>query len=606
MPKSINRKLAEVLVPSTTALKESVLDDISAGVTPYATLDDLPTSNLTLGDQAFVTSNQRLYLSNGSGWYNVAMFNATPNLTISPSGAITLATDGSTPTVITLTGTDSDNADANLVYTAESDGSFGGLATLSQDSSVFTITPLAEGSATTTVSTLTFKVSDGISFGSGTTEFSLTFGPDWSSSTESKILSSDIQGGDNFGAVSISADGNYAIVGAYGEDTGGSSAGSAYIFTRSGSTWTQQQKIQASDAQGSDLFCISVSISSDGSYAIVGAYLEAGGTGDPLSNAGAAYIFTRSGSTWTQQAKITASDAQTNDQFGYSVSINGDGTYVIVGASLEDGGANDPISNAGAAYIFTRSGSTWTQQQKIQASDVAGSDFFGSSMSMSSDGTYVIVGAYNKNSQGAAYVFTRSGSTRTQQAKLESSDLQAQDNFGRQTAINSDGSYVIVGAQNEDTGGGNAGAAYIFTRSGSTWAEQAKLTASDAQADDIFGNSVSINSDGSYAIVTSAGEDGGAGDPISSAGAAYIFNRSGSTWTEQVILRASDAAVDDFFGTSVSMNSDATYVIVGARGDDNIGGVDAGAAYIFEAGQEITLVQKVQHTSMKQVNKLIL
>jgi len=245
MPKSINRKLAEVLVPSTTALKESVLDDISAGVTPYATLDDLPTSNLTLGDQAFVTSNQRLYLSNGSGWYNVAKFNATPNLTISPSGAITLATDGSTPTVITLTGTDSDNADANLIYTAELDGNFAGLATLSQDSSVFTITPLAEGVATTTSSTLTFKVSDGISFGSGTTEFSLTFGPNWSTPTESKLTASDAQATDYFGdAVAISSDGNYAIVGARGEDTGALSSGAAYIYVRSGSTWAQQAKIQ--------------------------------------------------------------------------------------------------------------------------------------------------------------------------------------------------------------------------------------------------------------------------------------------------------------------------------------------------------------------------
>ena len=225
MPKSINRKLAEVLVPSTTALKESVLDDISAGVTPYATLDDLPTSNLTLGDQAFVTSNQRLYLSNGSGWYNVAMFNATPNLTISPSGVITLATDGTTPTVITLTGTDSDNADANLFYSVESDGSFGGLGTLSQDSSVFTITPLAEGSATTTSSTLTFKVSDGINFGSGTTQFSLTFGPNWASATESKIVASDAQDNDQFGhTVSISGDGTYAIVGAILEDFGGTNA----------------------------------------------------------------------------------------------------------------------------------------------------------------------------------------------------------------------------------------------------------------------------------------------------------------------------------------------------------------------------------------------
>ena len=173
---SINRKLAELLIPSTNVMREDALDELG-GLTVYSTLDNLPTSGLSLGDQAFVSSSQRLYISNGSGWYNVAMFNATPNLTISPSGAIILATDGTTPTVITLTGTDSDNADANLIYSVESDGSFGGLGTLSQDSSVFTITPLAEESATPGSSTLTFKVSDGISFGSGTTTFSLTFGP---------------------------------------------------------------------------------------------------------------------------------------------------------------------------------------------------------------------------------------------------------------------------------------------------------------------------------------------------------------------------------------------------------------------------------------------
>jgi len=155
--------------------QEAIQEAGAGGLTVYATLDDLPASGLTAGDQAFVSSTSRFYISNGSGWYNVALINATPSLTIDPTGAIALAVDGSTPTVITLTGTDSDNADANLIYSVDSDGNFGGLATLSQDSSVFTITPLSEASATTETSTLTFKASDGISFGSGTTTFTLTF-----------------------------------------------------------------------------------------------------------------------------------------------------------------------------------------------------------------------------------------------------------------------------------------------------------------------------------------------------------------------------------------------------------------------------------------------
>ena len=144
------------------------------GVTVYATKENLPTSGLTSGDQAYVSGNRRLYISNGSGWYNVALVNATPSLTIDPTGAITLSTEG-TATTITLTATDSDNAVDGLTFSVDSDGSFGGLATVSQDSSVFTITPLSEDSATTTSSTLTFKASDGISFGSGTRTLSLTF-----------------------------------------------------------------------------------------------------------------------------------------------------------------------------------------------------------------------------------------------------------------------------------------------------------------------------------------------------------------------------------------------------------------------------------------------
>jgi len=148
-----------------------------SGLVVYSTLEDLPASGLTSGDQAYVTATNRIYVSNGSGWYSVALINATPTLSISPSGAVELATDGTTPTVITLTGADSDTALGALTYSVESDGSFANIATLSQDSSVFTITPLSEDSATPGSSTLTFKVSDGVSFGSGTTTVSLSFGP---------------------------------------------------------------------------------------------------------------------------------------------------------------------------------------------------------------------------------------------------------------------------------------------------------------------------------------------------------------------------------------------------------------------------------------------
>ena len=151
----------------------------AAGLTVYATKENLPTSGLTSGDQAYVTDTSRMYISNGSGWYNVALINATPSLVVSPSGTITLATDGASPTVITLTATDSDNSNANLVLSVDSGGDFYKIATLSQDSSVFTITPRTADSATALgydgSATLTFKASDGISFGSHITTFNLTF-----------------------------------------------------------------------------------------------------------------------------------------------------------------------------------------------------------------------------------------------------------------------------------------------------------------------------------------------------------------------------------------------------------------------------------------------
>ena len=389
-------------------------------------------------------------------------------------------------------------------------------------------------------------------------------------SQQAKIQASDRQASDKFGySVSISGDGNTAIAGAYNEDTGATDAGSAYIFTRSGTTWTQQAKIQASDKQAYDQFGWSVSISSNGNTAIVGAYTEDTGG----SSAGAAYIFTRSGTTWTQQAKIQASDKATNDLFGYSVSISGDGNTAIAGALFEEYG--------GSAYIFTRSGTTWTQQAKIQASDRQASDFFGSSVSMSSNGNTAIVGAMFEDtggsSAGAAYIFTRSGTTWTQQVKIQASDKQASDNFGVSVAISDDGNTAIVGAYTEDTGGTNAGAAYIFTRSGTTWTQQAKIQASDKQASDFFGHSVAISSNGNTALVGAYNDHTGS----DRTGSAYIFTRSGTTWTQQARIQASDKQASDNFGWSVAISDDGNTTIAGAYNEDT-GGTDTGAAYIFE------------------------
>ena len=372
-----------------------------------------------------------------------------------------------------------------------------------------------------------------------------------------KIGASDAAANDAFGfSVSLSGDGSTALVGADGKST---SAGAAYIFTKSGSTWSQQAKLTASDAATNDFFGYSVSLSSDGSTALVGASYKS-------SSTGAAYIFTKSGSTWTEQAKLTASDAADYDRFGWSVSLSSDGSTALVGVSYKS-------SATGAAYIFTRSGSTWTQQAMITAGDAATGHYFGHSVSLSSDGSTALVGAYGKSSNtGAAYIFTKSGSTWTQQQNITASDASiAGDYFGWSVSLSADGSTALVGASYKSS---YTGAAYIFTRSGSTWTQQSKLTASDAATNDFFGYSVSLSSDGSTALVGARGKS-------SNTGAAYIFTRSGSTWTQQAKLTASDAATVDNFGYSVSLSTDGSTVLVGAYQEDPSSISAAGSAYFY-------------------------
>jgi PKD repeat protein len=375
---------------------------------------------------------------------------------------------------------------------------------------------------------------------------------DWTE--QAKLLASDGAEGDTFG-VSVSIDGDYAIIGAYYDNDNGACSGSAYIFKRSGTTWTEQAKLLASDGAEGDTFGVSVSI--DGDYAIIGAH----GNDDNGDVSGSAYIFKRSETTWTEQAKLLASDGAEDDIFGVSVSIDGD--YAIIGACYD----SDNGAFSGSAYIFKRSETTWTEQAKLLASDGAEGDTFGVSVSI--DGDYAIIGACYDNDNGAfsgsAYIFKRSGTTWTEQVKLLASDGAEDDIFGVSVSI--DGDYAIIGAFDDDNGA-FSGSAYIFKRSGTTWTEQAKLLASDAAEYDFFGSSVSI--DGYYAII------GACYDSDNGAYSAYIFKRSGTTWTEQAKLLASDGA--EGFGSSVSI--DGYYAIIGACYDSD-NGAYSGSAYIF-------------------------
>ncbi len=299
---------------------------------------------------------------------------------------------------------------------------------------------------------------------------------------QAKLTASDRSIGDSFGA-GVSISGDYVLVGSPYDDVGANnSQGSAYVFVRNGTTWTQQAKLIASDGAVGDSFGTSVSISGD--YAIVGAVQDDG-------SRGSAYVFIRNGTTWTQQAKLTANDGAAGDYFGYSVSLSGN--YALVGAAVDNG-------SLGSAYVFIRNGITWTQQAKLTASDGGGGDNFGYSVSISGD--YALVGAAyddigaNAN-QGSAYVFVRSGGTWTQQAKLIASDGAVDDVFGGSVSISGD--YALVGAYNNDVGlNANQGSAYVYKRTGTSWS-LVRQVVDNAPADTRNGQSVGI-SNGSFII----------------------------------------------------------------------------------------------------------
>ncbi|HOX33050.1 MAG TPA: FG-GAP repeat protein [Spirochaetales bacterium] len=357
-----------------------------------------------------------------------------------------------------------------------------------------------------------------------------------------ELSATGLASGDSFGS-SVAIDGDYAIVGCPYEDAGGlGDSGAAYVYERSGSGWVQVAKLSASDAAAYAYFGSSVGIS--GEYAIVGAYYASTET---VSNCGAAYIFERSEGTWAQAAKLLASEGAPGDSFGRSVAIDGD--RAMIGAPYEDAGE---LGDCGAAYVYERSGSGWVQAVKLSASDAAPGACFGSSGCIG--GEYAIVGAPYMDTEtvsncGAAYVFSRSGETWAQAAKLTADDAGADDNLGSSVAIA--GNRALVGASWADASAEieDAGAAYVFERSGAAWPQKAKLRASDAAGYDRFGCSVALR--GGCALV---------GAPkIKSAytGGAYLFVLSDGAWSQLLKLTAAGGGeADDWYGYSVALSEE--------------------------------------------------
>jgi len=374
---------------------------------------------------------------------------------------------------------------------------------------------------------------------------------------ELKLVASDAAAGDDFG-YSVAIDGNTVVIGATGAGTGGA----VYVLrtTDGGATYVEVAKLTASDAASNDSFGGSVAI--DGDTIVVGA--QYAGTG------GAAYVYRTSdgGATYVEVAKLTAADAAQNDQFGESVAI--DGATVVVGAYGKD-------SSTGAVYVYrtTDGWGTYTEI-KLTAADAAAGDWFGIFVAI--DGDTIVVGASSAGTGGAAYVFRTSdgGDTYDQVDELTPDDaLYGNDYFGLHVAI--DSGTIVVGASGKyeyPTTPFKSGVAYVFKipDGGATYEQVAKLTASDAMESANFGNSVAIEGD---TVVVGAYYDGG-----DASGSAYVFRTTdgGATYGQVAKLTAADAAGNDLFGTSVAIAGGT--VVSGANGDDD-GGSGSGSAYVF-------------------------
>lgn len=380
-----------------------------------------------------------------------------------------------------------------------------------------------------------------------------------------KLLPSDGAPNDRFG-MCVAISGTMASVGAWHNNDNGPYAGTSYLFDAT--TGSQAAKLTPLDPSEYDDFGYSVSI--DGNITIVGAV----GDDDNGESSGSAYLFNVS--TGSQIAKLTASDGAAYDIFGRSVSISGN--TAIVGAYRDE----DNGHASGSAYVFRDQGAgSWSQIAKIIASDGEINDSFGRSVSI--DGDTAIIGAMwdgdNGYQSGSAYVFHDDGSGNwLEMAKLTPFDGAAGDQFGSSVAISGD--TAIVGATGDSNAGPNPGSAYIFQDDGSgNWLQIAKLIASDAAVYDGFGASVSI--DGDTVIIGASHDD----DSGSGSGSAYLFQDDGSgNWLEIAKLLASDGAVDDRFGYSVSISG--SQAVVGGYRNDGL----AGSAYLFDIPEPASLM----------------
>jgi hypothetical protein len=459
-------------------------------------------------------------------------------------------------------------------------------------------------------------------------------------------------GGDMFGwTLSLSGDGQTLAVTANDEDSNAvflngnetdnseSDSGAVYVFSANATGWAQQAYVKAPNTDLADRFGSSLALSTDGNTLVIGATGEGssavGVNGDQanndVSNAGAAYVYTRSAGVWALQAYLKASNTDSQDQFGHAVALSADGNTLAVGALGEDSagtGINaDPHNNdaaeSGAIYVFTRTGEAWIQQAYIKASNSEAGDRFGSALAINADGTMLAAAAISEDSSatgingdqsnnsaagtgsqyagtGAVYVFANTNGQWRQDTYVKPSNTDADDMFGSALAISADGNVLAVGARREDGGGigvnppaqtdnsaNDAGAVYVYTRDNGLWIQTAYIKASNTVRTEFFGTALDLNDDGSLLAVGAEGEDSMAiginGDQTQGVnvevGAAYVFQRvpNSFNWVQLSYVKATNSDQSSYvgfgrelsFGNSVSLNGDGHTLAIGAYRDNS-------------------------------------
>ena len=552
-------KLAADINVSGNITADAIASDVTlGGATIYSARSNLPTSGNTAGDQAYVTENNRLYIWNGSGWYNVALLNLAPAISSvldSDSGTTPfgLSTDG-TATTITITATDSDGDPLTYEYSTDSD--FSGLATISQDTNVFTITPFSEDSATTGSGTITFTATDGVNVASsGVQTFTLLFGPSFASSSLQDIVYAT-SGSGSYDATGycVDIDGDTIIAGAPAFASTFGIIGCAYVFTRSNGTWTQQAQLSQAGTTEENAFSVQI----DGDRAVTGDFSYS-------SNTGRINIWDRSGTSWSADTSIGGSSG--NDRFGEYIALSGDTIAVTSPNATYFGTVTGKIT------IYNKASGSWVNEKTF----FGGSDGYTTDpvnqkfgWHLDIDGDILVTGTINPASQeGRAWVFKRTGTSWSSAIDLTPSGGHVTGSrYGSAVAISGD--TIAIGRNGSNS---NNGSVVIWTTSdgGSTWTQQQEISNPDSGSNVYFGYAVAL--DGNNLAVHDVNSSG--------TKSIYMFNRAGSTWTYQHKITDDPGSIEYGDGGEISFAMSNDTVVVGAKNsNENPSYTGAGAVYV--------------------------